>query len=89
MTTIQDSGSDERFTDTMLVVNLVDVLDPPPAFSLREYNVEVSEGMYTDVSVCLCFLLETSPPLVYNVLTENTPTYYIDFFSIYWAQCKQ
>lgn len=55
MATMQDSGSDERFTDTTLVVNLVDVLDPPPAFSLREYNVEVSEGMYTDVSVCLCF----------------------------------
>ena len=47
---IQDSGTDERFTDTTLVINLVDVLDPPPAFSLREYNIEVAEGMYTDVS---------------------------------------
>lgn len=48
---LQDSGSSARFTDTTLVVNLVDVLDPPPAFSLREYTVQVSEGMYTDVSL--------------------------------------
>lgn len=46
----QDGGSDERFTDTTLVVNLVDVQDPPPAFSLSAYTVDVSEGMYTDVS---------------------------------------
>lgn len=49
LNTLQDNGTPQLLTDITLTVNLVDVLDPPPAFAFRAYSVEVAEGSYTNV----------------------------------------
>ena len=47
---IQDGGSTPLSTDTTLNINIVDVLDPAPSFTLGSYSVEISEGSYSSVS---------------------------------------
>ena len=73
----QDGGSPAGITDTMLTVNLVDVLDPPPAFNLRAYSVEVSEGTYSDVST--------------HVAIQKVGVIHCHYLcrSGYWAEWKQ
>jgi hypothetical protein len=65
----QDGGG--MSTDTTLTVNLVDVLDPPPAFSLTQYNVEVAEGTYSDVSELNCLVLLIAQQLVLMYVVES------------------
>ena len=63
--------------DTPLTVNVVDVTDPPPAFTLNEYTFSVNEGE-ANVSIIIC----TS----YS-LSVHTPMYFVFFTGAYW-ECR-